>query len=71
MKGRSLLKVLIHARGCLGSRLTPARLFGRLATIIISKGYLLKVEGLVVGADTDRGQNCALLLLFLLFPCSL
>jgi hypothetical protein len=46
-------------------------LFCGLATIIISKGYLLKVEGLVVGADTDRWQNCALLLLFLLFPCSL
>jgi hypothetical protein len=46
-------------------------LFCGLPTIIISKGYLLKVEGLVVGADTDRWLNCALLLLFLLFPCSL
>ena len=71
MKGWRLIQVLFHACGGLAFRLTPARAFGGLATIVISIGYLLKVEGLVVGAHTDRWQDCALLLLFLLFPSSL
>lgn len=71
MKGWRLLQVLFQACGGLAFRLTPARTFGGLTTIIISEGYILKVEGLVVGAHTDRWQDCALLLLFLLFPGSL